>query len=111
MKRKLKEIWKNKWLILEGIWFAVLYKRTDVEIIAASRMKICRNCPSQCYTFDEEGCLVQGTQPCCDINRGGCGCSLNFKTHSLSSECPLGHWGAWMTEEQEMKFLEKTNRK
>ena len=33
---------------------------------------------------------IPGTQPCC----GECGCSLDFKTRALSTECPLGEWKA-----------------
>jgi len=45
---------------------------------------------------------VKGTAPCCNE----CGCSLGFKTRSLSSDCPLGKWEAIVTEEEEDK-LEK----
>jgi hypothetical protein len=49
--------------------------------------------------FDIAGtkCLVPGTQPCC----GSCGCSLDYKVHSMSSSCPDGHWDAIMSEEDE----------
>ena len=35
-------------------------------------------------------CAVKGTAPCCNE----CGCSLLFKTKSLSSACPLDKWKA-----------------
>jgi hypothetical protein len=52
-----------------------------------------------CEHLDTKGkeCAVKKTQPCC----AECGCSLAFKTRSLSSECPLGKWDAIATEEQE----------
>jgi hypothetical protein len=45
---------------------------------------------------------MKGTQPCC----GDCGCSLTFKTRSLSSDCPQGKWDALITEEEEDKLDE-----
>jgi len=45
-------------------------------------------------------CVVPGTQPCCNL----CGCSLAFKTRSLSSECPDLRWHALLTEEEEDKL-------
>ena len=47
-------------------------------------------------------CAMKGTQPCC----AECGCSLNFKTRSLASECPLGKWDAIATIEEEDKLEE-----
>jgi hypothetical protein len=51
--------------------------------------------------------MVAGTAPCCNEKLGGCGCSLGFKTRSLSSECPKGHWKAELTQEEEDKLNEK----
>ena len=64
---------------------------------------------TRCNLYDEsgKGCMVSGTQPCCDERFGGCGCSLNFKTRSLSSECPLGKWKAELTEHEEGLLKEK----
>jgi len=45
--------------------------------------------------------MVPGTTPCCNQELGGCGCSLKFKTRSLSSECPKGHWKAEMDQSEE----------
>ena len=42
----------------------------------------------------------KGTGHCCNE----CGCSLAFKTRSLSSDCPLDKWKAFMTEEEEDKL-------
>ena len=54
-------------------------------------MNIC----TECSEIDLKGskCEIPGTQPCC----GNCGCSLAFKTRSLSSECPIGEWDSLMT--------------
>lgn len=90
----LKKIWENRKQIYEGIKNSVI--RDDfVEDVAAKRMAICTECPE----VDLKGskCEVPGSQPCC----GNCGCSLAFKTRSLSSECPIGEWKALMTEKEE----------
>ena len=90
----LKEIWKNRKQIAEGIKNSII-RDQFVEEVAEDRMSICLNCPN----IDKEGsnCLVPKTQPCCSL----CGCSLSLKTRSLSSECPDDHWPALLTEEQE----------
>jgi hypothetical protein len=92
------KIWKNKGAILEGITNSI-FKKEDVEEIARHRMQICK----ECDLLDEQGdgCMVPGTQPCCNEKKGGCGCSLNLKTRSLSSDCPLSKWEAELTEEEE----------
>lgn len=51
--------------------------------------------------------MVPGTQPCCNQDKGGCGCSLKLKTRSLSSECPTGKWKAEITEEEEDQLNQK----
>ena len=80
--------------IYEGIKNKVFVKE-DVEQIASIRWDICTNCD----LFDTTGayCAVPGTQPCC----ADCGCILNLKVRSLSSECPIGKWSKFMTEDQE----------
>jgi hypothetical protein len=90
----IKRIWNNKWLILEGI-FNYYFTRKKIERVAMWRSEICSSCP----LIDLKGnkCEVPGTQPCC----GDCGCSLKYKTRSMSSSCPHGRWYAIMTEEEE----------
>ena len=93
----IKKIWKNRAQILEGIKNSV-FKQEHIELIAAERQSIC----DKCELIDLKGdkCLVPGTKPCC----GECGCSLEFKTRSLSSHCqhPKGpRWDAYLTEEEE----------
>lgn len=92
------KIWKTKGQILEGITNSI-FKRADVEAVAEYRMFVCKNC--KLYDETGEGCLVPGTAPCCNENKGGCGCSLSLKTRALSSECPLKKWKAELTEEEE----------
>jgi hypothetical protein len=76
-----------------------IFKKEDVEEIAQQRMQICEKCAL--YDVQGVGCMVAGTTPCCNEKLGGCGCSLGFKTRSLSSECPKGHWKAELTQEEE----------
>lgn len=89
---KFKEIWKNKWLILEGVKNTI-FKKRYVEKVSKERMDICNACDQLDRIGDN--CLWEGTQPCCSE----CGCSLEYKTRSLSSECPLGHWKALEKED------------
>lgn len=91
MSGSLKQIWKNRKQILEGITNAVI-RDEFVEDVARVRLEVCDQCPSK-----GDDCVVIGTSPCCNE----CGCSLAFKTRSLSSECPLGKWQALTTEEHE----------
>jgi len=75
MKAALKAIWENRNAILEGIKNSVV-RDEFVEDVARMRYDVCNEC----------------------------GCSLQFKTRSLSSECPLGKWQAIATEEEEDKL-------
>lgn len=108
LKKNLITIWKNKGQILEGITNSI-FKKEHVEEIAQQRMQICKKCAL--YTVKNEGCMVAGTTPCCDQTKGGCGCSLDFKTRSLSSACPLPtpKWRAILTEEEEDKLNQTLN--
>jgi len=90
----LKQIWKEKHRIMEGIKNSII-RDEFVEDIAELRLAVCNQCPSK-----GKKCAVKGTAPCCNE----CGCSLGFKTRSLSSECPLGKWGALLSEEEEDKL-------
>lgn len=89
---------------MEGVTNSI-FKKEDVEEIAQRRMNICQGCTL--YDFIGEGCMVLGTQPCCNEKLGGCGCSLKFKTRSLSSDCPKGKWPAELTEEEENLLNQK----
>ena len=92
----LKEIWKDRKKIIEGITNSIV--RDDfVEHVASLRNDICAECPSK-----GKKCAVKGTAPCCNE----CGCSLAFKTRSLSSSCPLNKWTKVITEKQEDKLDE-----
>jgi hypothetical protein len=97
---KLTTLWNNKALILEGIK-NYMFSTDTIEQIAQERYTICQACPN----FDVTGsdCLAPGTQPCC----ASCGCSLKFKTRSLSSECPVLKWPALLSQEEEDDLLSK----
>jgi len=94
---RIKEIWTNRKLIFQGIWNSIFRKRY-IEKIAAERMAICYECDE----FDVEGvdCAWKGTQPCCSE----CGCSLEYKTRSLSSSCPYEYWVALEEEEEDDEY-------
>ena len=111
--KKLSNIWKNKWKILQGIrytWFPNKY----VEKIAEIRTKVCES--NQCGFYNKAGDLpivvVKGSPSC-----GQCGCRISYKSRSLSAWCSLKEegkyplWDAELTEEQEKKFRLKTGIK
>lgn len=89
-----QNIWKHRKEIMEGIKNSII-RDEFVEEIAAGRMAECNTCVRK----DVEGksCVMPGTQPCCNL----CGCSLSFKTRSLSSSCPDFRWKALISEEDE----------
>ena len=88
--------------IAEGIKNKI-FKKEDVEQVAALRWKACLQCPA----LDRVGakCAMPGTQPCCS----DCGCSLGLKLRALSSSCPQGKWPAVMSGEQEKDLKKSIN--
>jgi hypothetical protein len=94
----LTEIFKNRKQIWEGLRNNI-FKQDHIEAIYEERMDICRHC--EILDTVGEGCHVQGTSPCCDKNKGGCGCSLALKLRSLSSDCPFNKWKAVVTPQEE----------
>jgi len=90
--KRLKEIWINKRLIIQGVWNSI-FKKSYVERVAKERMAICKKCDE--FDVTGEHCAFTGTQPCC----AECGCSLEYKTRSLSSACPYLYWRALEKEE------------
>lgn len=97
MKKALKEIWKNRKQIMEGIKNSVI-RDEFVEEVAKHRLNVCYSCTHK----DDEGgtCMVPGTAPCCNL----CGCSLELKTRALSASCPDMKWNALVSEEDEDKL-------
>jgi hypothetical protein len=104
LKNNVIKIWKTKGQILEGLTNSI-FKKEDVEEIAQERMNVCRSC--SLYDGKGTGCMVGGTAPCCNKDKGGCGCSLSLKTRALSSDCPLGKWKAELTQEEEDQLNQK----
>lgn len=104
LKKNIIALWKSKGQIIEGITNSI-FKKEDVEEIAKHRMSICKICTY--YTTEDSGCMVAGTTPCCNKILGGCGCSLEFKTRSLSSDCPVGLWNKVMDEHEEDLLKQK----
>lgn len=101
LKKNIIQIWKNKDQIIEGIINSI-FKKEDVEEIVHQRMQICKECAL--YDVLGDGCMIPGTQPCCNKALGGCGCSLSLKTRSLSSDCPHPDgpkWKAILSESEE----------
>jgi hypothetical protein len=94
MKTSLKEIWKNRKQIIEGITNTVI-KDQFVEHVSQLRMEICNTCPDKDIVGEE--CVMPGTQPCCSL----CGCSLSFKTRALSTACPAKKWASIVSEKKE----------
>jgi hypothetical protein len=97
MKTVLKTLWENRKGIFEGIKNSVI-RDEFVEEVAKMRYEVCNNCE-----LKGKKCAVKGTSPCCNE----CGCSLTFKTRSLSSSCPHpegAKWEAIMSEEEEDKL-------
>ena len=95
-------VWKEKGKILEGIRNNI-FKKADVEHIAAERMDICNSCPH----LDKEGskCVVPGTGPCCSL----CGCSMSLKTRALSASCDDKRWEAIVDEHEQMLIDRQTS--
>jgi len=89
--------------IAEGISNKV-FKKKHVEAVFTNRYQVC----AKCSLLDMKGkdCLAPGSQPCCS----DCGCSLEFKLRSLSSECPKGYWKAYVDEETENKIIEQISK-
>lgn len=102
---KLKDIWKNKHLIAEGIKNKI-FTNSDVEEVYHERLAICKGCQK----FDSEGtnCTVPKTNPCC----GECGCSLALKLRSLASACPLENpkWEAVVSQEEAQEIKKVVNQ-
>ena len=101
---KLLGAFANMDKIFEGLKNKI-FKREDVEKIAALRWQEC----ARCEFLDNSGskCAMRGTQPCC----ADCGCSIAVKIRSLSSGCPKGKWNAVMNKETEKKVKKQIKDK
>lgn len=104
------KLWKNRNLIAEGV-FNSIFKSEHVEEIALERLIVCESNLCGSYDSNGDGCEVPGTAPCCSNLNGGCGCSLHFKTRSLSSSCPKEFWKAILTQAEEDILNDHLNSK
>jgi hypothetical protein len=88
LKGKFVKIWKNKWKILEGVWYNhvvfFLNKKHWAIKLVLHRRAICQTCEH----YDEEGkgdnVILKGLPAC-----GLCGCNEKEKTACLSCHCSL----------------------
>ncbi len=94
----ISEIFKNRDKIWEGLKNK-MFKSEHVEEIYNERLEICKGCES--FDTSGSGCTIPGTSPCCNINNGGCGCSLSLKLRSLSTDCPKKKWLAITGKQEE----------
>jgi hypothetical protein len=91
MASKLSKIWKERYKIIDG-FVNSLMKDEFIESVAKERNDICNDCEHK-----GNKCMIPKTGPCCNL----CGCSLKLKTRSLSAECDLKKWKAFITPEEE----------
>ena len=94
---KITKLWKNRAQIMEGIKNSII-RDEFVEAVSEERYSICNTCPDKDTTGST--CVVRGSKPCCKL----CGCSLAFKTRSLSSDCPADKWVALISEDDSDKL-------
>jgi hypothetical protein len=84
-------IWKNRWKILEGIWYnhIVFYfnKKHWAKKLVEDRRKICASCPYLDKEGKEKKTIIKGLPAC-----GLCGCNIKEKTACLSCQCTLGEF-------------------
>lgn len=99
----MKISWKG---ILEGVYNSIFISE-QVEQVARVRDALCRQCPLNSDIQKKLG-NYKTLRP--DFHCTVCGCDLHLKTRALSQECPLGHWKAEMTQEDEYKLLEKIKK-
>ena len=98
--QQVKDALKNRAKIWEGLRNKT-FKKEHIELIAEERLKICR--ANMCGYHDPHGtseqAVAKGFESC-----GACGCRLDWKTRSLSSNCGLEVlnleplWTAYTTE-------------
>lgn len=83
--RQIKDALKNRKKIWEGLRNKI-WKQEHIEIIAEERLSICR--ANMCNHYDRYGtsekAVFKGEESC-----AACGCRLDLKTRSLSSNCGL----------------------
>ena len=87
---KLQEIydgWKNLIIPEEHL-------KPHIDKVATARINICNTCE-----YDSNKSLTTMAKIRFDRHCTHCGCTLSAKTRSLTSECPIGKWGAAVKDE------------
>lgn len=94
----LKEIIKNRSQILEGIINKIQAKE-EITKIANERKEICKSCPLNSDNAKE---ILKYSSERIDYHCILCGCNIELKTHSLSSECPANppKWNKVFSDEE-----------
>lgn len=87
-------IWKNKWKILEGIWYNHIvfhFNKTHwAKKLVEERRTICSTCKYLDRYGLSERVVLKG-KPACSL----CGCNIQEKTACLSCECPIEDFPKW----------------
>lgn len=95
----LKNVWKNRQAILEGITNSIFPSR-EVEEIAAARLSICKACSYHSSNAKSRGYKTSRIDDHCTH----CSCPLLTKTRALSKGCPINKWGAVITDKEQYKL-------
>lgn len=84
-------MWKNKWKILEGVWynhFVFYFNKTHwAKKLVEDRRLECSTCPNLDYFGKGDNVIIKGKPAC-----GLCGCNIKEKTACLSCECDAQKW-------------------
>lgn len=73
--------------IVEG-WTNVVFKKDDVETLAAKRLEICEAC--EWHSKNNNTAKIKRPDDHCTK----CGCPLMSKTRCVSCACPIEKWQA-----------------
>jgi len=105
MSSLIKNIWKNKKLILEGLVNKVLAKE-EVTKVANERKLICLKCPLHSHNAKK---LIGYSSDRIDDHCILCGCNIELKTYSLHSSCPdtPPKWSAVVDNEEENLLIQQ----
>lgn len=88
VRQYLKQIWDNKWIILEGLK-NLLFSTGKIGYIASKRRTICKVCPFNSKNAKK----YKGYKSNIPFNHcTECGCSLLIKPYAMGAECPKKFW-------------------
>lgn len=97
---KIKKAWRNKWKILEGLWYNhvvfLFNKKHWAAYEVEQRRAICAKCPLLDKEGKGENVLLPGLPSC-----GVCGCNIKELTACLSCECSYEDDPKWFALERE----------